>query len=126
VALETQVIDKFFLKQKADRYKVFVAKAKTRRKFIDALAHFKDLDYSKFLKVGPDPESLLLEIAQKYKICACYVISQNRAIDGQYIDVQKVAKLVIGCQMGTFLIFGQASAVYFEGEDMYERWISKL
>jgi hypothetical protein len=125
VALEILLIDRFFQKQKVERYKTFVAKANTRRKFITALAHLQDLDYSKFLKVEHDPEGHLLEIAKKYSLNVCYVISENRTIDSQYIDIQMAVKSVIGYGMGTFLIFGQAMAIYYEGEDMNDRWISK-
>lgn len=125
VELEILLIDRFFLKQKAERYKTFVAKTDTRLKFIAVLAHLQDLDYSKFLKVEYDPESHLLEIAKKHKLDVCYVISENQNIDRQYIDIQKAVKSVIGYGMGTFLIFGQAMAIYYEGEDMNDRWISK-
>jgi len=77
------------------------------------------------LKVEYNPESHILEIANKHRLDACYVISENRTIDGQYINVQEAIKAVIGYGMGTFLIFGQALSIYFEGEDMNDRWISK-
>src|ERR1700722_946948 len=104
VALEILLIERFFLKQKAERYKDFVAKANTRCKFIAALAHLKDLDYTKFLKVECDPEGHLLEIAKKCRLDVCYVISENRDVDSQYIDIQKAMESVIGYGMGTFLI----------------------
>jgi hypothetical protein len=125
VELEILLIDRFFLKHKAERYKAFVAKPDTRRKFIAALPHLRDLDYTKFFKIESDPESHLLEIAKRLKLDICYVISENRSIDGQYVDIQKFVKSVIGYGMGTFLIFGQAIAVYYEGEDMNDRWITK-
>jgi hypothetical protein len=126
VELEILLIDRFFLKQKSERYKAFVAKPDTRRKFIAVLAHLQDLDYTKFLKVENDPESHLHEIAKRLKLDVCYVISENVNIDRQYIEIQKAANSVIGYGMGTFLIFGEGIAAYYEGEEMNDRWISKL
>ena len=122
--LEILTINRFFRKEKAKRYVDFVLKPVSRPKFIASLAHLKDLNLEKFHKVGQNETDQILEKVKKQKLDSCYVISENKRIDGQFLDVARAIKETIGYGMGTLLVFGTAEIVYYEGEEMNDRWIS--
>jgi hypothetical protein len=122
--IEVLTILKYFKKEKSKRFADFVMKEK-RQKFISALAHSNDLDYSKFQKINNNVEEVILEKQKKYKIENCYVISENKKIDGKYLTIAEAIGECIGYGMGTLLVFGSADFVYYEGEEMNDRWISK-
>jgi hypothetical protein len=122
--LEILTIERFFTKAKVARYTGFVAKEKTRGKFISQLAHLKDLEYSKFKKAGPDPRALIIQVANNLSLKMCYAISENRRIDGRFLYIPEAIEKVIGYGSGTLLVFGRAQVVYYEGEEMGDRWIS--
>ena len=122
--LEILTINRFFKEGKGKRYVDFVLKAASRQKFISSLAHLKDLNFEKFHKVGQNETDQILEKVKKQKLDSCYVISENKRIDGQFLDVARAIKETIGYGMGTLLVFGTAEIVYYEGEEMNDRWIS--
>lgn len=122
--LEILTIRRFFKKDKVDRYVGFVSKPALRPKFIAKLAHFKDLNYDKFRLAVPNETDLILAAAKRLGVNTCYAISENNRIDGQFLDIYKAIGETIGYQMGTLLVFGSAEAVYYEGEEMKDRWIS--
>ena len=122
--LEILTIRKYFRKDKADRYATFVLKPKARSKFVESLAHSRDLDFDKFRKLVINEADQIRESAEKAKSDTCYVISENKRIDGQFLNIEKAIQETIGYGMGTILVFGLAEAVYYEGEDAGDRWIS--
>jgi hypothetical protein len=123
--LEILTINRYFNEDKAKRYVGFVMKDKTRPKFLASLAHLRDLNYSKFRKVTLAESKVVLEQAAKLKLSTCYVISENKQIDGQYLNVESALEATIGYGMGTILVFGGgAELIYYEGEDRMDRWIS--
>lgn len=122
--LEILTIRKFLQEDKSDRYAEFVSKPRSRPKFIANLAHLKDLDFGKFRKLGGNEADHIREIARRSKFNICYVISENRQIDARFLDVEDAINDTIGCGMGTLLVFGSAEVVYYEGEEMGDRWIS--
>ena len=128
IALEWKVIEKFIQKDKRDRYKQFVAKEKTRPKFIRDLAHFKYLEIEKFDRIeGGGEELRILERLKKSKIdtSTCYIISQNSRLDTKTLETIAALKDTIGLGMGTIFVFGDADIIYFEGEEAFDRLISK-
>jgi hypothetical protein len=122
--LEILTINRFFKEGKAKRYVDFILKTTSRQKFISSLAHLKDLDFEKFEKVGKNEMDQILERVKGEKLDSCYVISENKRIDGQFLDVERAIEETIGYGMGTLLVFGTAKIVYYEGEEMNDRWIS--
>ena len=51
INLERKLIEKFIVKEKKGRYLTFIKKEKTRKKFLNKLYHFKDLNWSLFEKI---------------------------------------------------------------------------
>jgi hypothetical protein len=122
--LEILTINRYFKKDKAKRYVDFVLKDKTRAKFISELAHLHDLEYSKFQKVERDEKASIRSIIDKRKLTKCYVISEDKRIDRQFLEIELALERTIGYCMGTILVFGNAEVIYYEGEEPKNRWIS--
>ena len=123
--LEILTINRFFKKEKTKRYSQFVSNDKTRQKFIDTLPHTKDLDYSKFYKIDSGPHNVFLEKARECKVGTCYAISENNNLDRKHLDLKEAINETVGYGMGTLLVLGEAQALYYEGEEMNDRWISR-
>jgi hypothetical protein len=117
---EEELIRSFFMPSKRERYLDFVSKPKTRQKFLGELAHFKSLDprYAKAVHVNPAGLAALLK--QKRVPDMCWVVSENRDIDGKSLPTVD-ALLELGRDMGTFLSFVPGKLAYFENEDGH--WI---
>lgn len=122
--LEVLTIRKYFRKEKSDRYVEFVSRSRSRSKFIGRLAHLNDLDFGKFRKLSNNEASQIREMARNAKFDICYAISENKRIDGQFLDIESAIKDTIGYGMGTLLVFGSAEVVFYEGEEANDRWIS--
>ena len=122
--LEILTINRYFRKDKAKRYVGFVLEPALRPKFVASLAHLKDLDFEKFRKLESNEASDILDTVKKAKLNGCYVISENKRIDRQYLDIEVAIRETIGYGMGTLLVFGSGEVVYYEGEEMKGRWIS--
>lgn len=125
--LEIKVIERFFIREKKERYKSFVSNQKLRQKFINELAHSPDLDFSLFSEViGSEKQIVKKSINTLRKADDCYVISENKDIDGHRINIDTALDETIGLGMGTLLVFGDADLVFYEGEEPNARWISKV
>lgn len=122
--LEILTVRKYTQKEKSDRYAGFVSDPRSRSKFIANLAHLKDLDFRKFRKLDSNEADQVREMARMAEFNTCYVISENKRIDGRFLDVEKAIHETIGYGMGTLLVFGSAEVVYYEGEEVGDRWIS--
>ena len=123
ILLESNVIRHFIIKDKQERYLNFISDNAKREKFIAELAHFKDLNFSKFNKI-----SSAIEYNVKQRIGGikeCYVISENAHIDTKRIAIDLALSQTIGYGMGTLLVFGNAEFVYYEGEEKNDRWLTK-
>jgi hypothetical protein len=117
---EEELIRSLFIPTKRQRYLDFVSKPKTRQKFLRELAHFKSLDprYANVVHVKPDGLAALLK--QKRVPDMCWVVSENREIDGKSM-LTSDALAELGRDMGTFLSFVPGKLAYFENEDGH--WI---
>ena len=125
--LESTVIQRFIVKSKQDRYLQFVNSPKNRKKLIANLAHFRDLEEDAFDLVTGIEEDVVRQALTQQGISAstCYVTSENARIDTLTLGLSEAMRETIGQQMGTFLVFGNADALYYESETMKIRYISK-
>ena len=125
--LEIAVIKKFVDKNKQDRFIQFTSSAKSRHKFINELAHFKFFNWNKFDKIEGNEEQAILTALQKNKITdkTCYAISENKNLDTKVLDINQVIHETVGYGQGTILVFGNAEIIYYESEEMKERYLSK-
>lgn len=125
INLESKVIQRFIVTNKQDRYLTFIKKEKTRHKFVNELAHFssqlKDFEEIK----GNEWKAIENALANLGNPNDCYVISESSRMDGKRMSIKEALTEVIGNGMGTLLVFGDASQVYYEGEGPGDRWISK-
>jgi hypothetical protein len=124
--LEFKVIERFIVKEKQERFKSFINKLTSRKKFTDKLAHFNDLDMTLFSEVNGNERQIIKEkIKPLNRITDCYIISENENIDGSRMNIDKALDQTIGTGFGTLLVFGDVDFVYYEGEGPNDRWISK-
>jgi hypothetical protein len=123
---ERALINKFITKDKQERYLTFLAKDKTRNKFLDELYHFNDFNWKLFREIpGNENEGQIvaLKVKSNKNITTCLVISTDHEYDGKFMSVDEAIENVIGIE-GTILIFGDADIVYYEGEAPKNRYIS--
>jgi len=128
VDLEIKVIERFVVKTKIDRYIQFVSSPKNRQKFILDLAHFKHFKWDLLSKVTGIETNVIFDTLHQNDISdkTCYVISENTNIDKSTIDIKEAIQEVVGYNMGTILVFGNADAIFYEGESAKTRFISKF
>ena len=128
IDLETKVIRRFIDKTKQDRYIQFILTPKNRRKFTCDLAHFNYLMRGKFTELTGNAEYKILDVLQKNNIAtkSCYIISEDINIDTKVMGVIEAIRKTVGYGMGTIIVFGDASMILYEGEDLKSRYISKV
>jgi hypothetical protein len=117
---DEELVTAFIIPSKRERYLEFLKSSKKRAKFIAELAHFKHLN-SKFAFSVPgnqqNPASLHKLLTAKGAASKCWVISENRDLDGQEMDLESALKETIGYGMGTFISCVPGMLAYFEDED---------
>ncbi len=126
MAPDEQLLARFFVATKRERYTEMISNPKKRRKFLAELAHFKSLDAR--YKVALDPKKLFADqvaaiLNRKGAPQAVWVKSENLDVDGREMPLLEALKQTIGRQMGTFLTCIPGKLAYFEGEEMGDRWI---
>lgn len=123
--IETKVIKNFIVKNKQERYLTFISKEKTRGKFLDKLAHFST-ELKGFDEIINGKYKEIRERIKPLKnVMDCYIISENRDIDGRRMKIEEALTETIGYPFGTLIVFGNADVVYYEGEGGNDRWINK-
>jgi hypothetical protein len=124
--IEIKFIERFVNKTKKDRYLTFLKSNKTRSKFTQELAHFKDLKQELFEEVTGNEYKIIKDKIKSLKnIKDCYLISESSQLDQKRLDIDTALKETIGQGMGTLIIFGDAEIVFYEAEGPKDRWISK-
>ena len=114
--IESKVIENFIVKSKRERYLQFIKKEKTRKKFTDELAHFSD-QLELFEEIKTNEWAVIDERLKRLGLTGeCYVISENKELDGKRMETEKALTQAIGMGMGTLIVFGNAELVFYEGE----------
>lgn len=125
IELEQKVIQTFIREDKRDRFIGFLQKDKHRPKFLKELFHGQIFRADLFKPIeGPD------EIRNAIKalgIKDCYIISENRSIDGRRLEMDTALREAIApwADTGTILVFGDAQVIYREQEGPGNKWIGK-
>jgi hypothetical protein len=117
---EDAVVRAFIIPLRQERYLEFLKSPKNRKKFINALAHFKHLDPKFATSIAgnqSNPSALVKLLVGKGAGTKCWVISENGELDGKEIDLQTALKETVGRQMGTFISCILGKLAYFEDED---------
>ena len=122
-------VNNFVIKSKRERYLFFLNSKKNRKKFTNALSHFKDLDES--LMVHPyDGNDITYELISKYNPNEmCYVISENKDYDGKEVPLKEaisnlcepyVSASIISCIPGKLIIHQdedmEGAAIYLKNQ----------
>jgi hypothetical protein len=123
---EVELVKSFILPSKRSRYLSLLESKKGRKKFLNALDHFDELDPRHLITLSPNrqtAEHIEKVLKQKGAPLFCHVMSSNDEIDGQDIPLQEALIQVIGRGMGTFISCIPGKLAYFEGEEESERFI---
>lgn len=125
-ALEAAVIRRFVEPARQERFLGFVAQARTRPKFIRELHHLQFLRYELFERVPAGEHAFIQQRLRAFPhLTSCYVISEDARIDQHVLPIEEGLSHVIGADMGSLLVFGQAELVYAEAEGVNLRWLSR-
>jgi hypothetical protein len=123
---DEQLLARFFVPTKRERYEEMISHPKKRVKFLRELAHFKSLDpryVVPMLSKKLFPDQIAQILSQKGAPRSCWVTSENRDLDGREMPLLEALKELVGGQMGTFLTCIPGRLAYFEGEEMGDRSI---
>jgi hypothetical protein len=117
---EEDAIRAFILPARRDRYLGFLGSAKGRAKLIAELPHFKALDPSCLLLIPPNqkkPKDVHKTLTSMGAGPKCWIISENRKLDGKEMDLEIALQETIGYQMGTIISCVPGKLGYFEDEE---------
>jgi hypothetical protein len=128
---EAAVIRAFVQRDKQERFLVFLANPKSRKKFTDSLPNFRWFD-QRFATPIPwkvDPKLKLWDrhvqgienthhlLKSKGAGLTCWVISKDSKIDGQEMDLRAALEHVNGGQIASILSCVAGKLAYFESEE---------
>jgi hypothetical protein len=126
VSDEEQLLARFIVRTKRERYVEMISHPRKRKKFLRELAHFNALDPQYLISIAPSeqyPEQIASILTQKGAPRICRVTSEDAEIDGKDLPLLQALKQVVGQQMGTFLSCIPGRLAFFEGEEVGARWI---
>ncbi len=126
IELEQKVVEKYFVKERRERYLSLLSNPKSRRKFCVSLCHFsQELNKKLFTELLKDERQAILEkIKEKGGFKDCYLISESSELDAKRMEIREALDAVVNTNIGTLMIFGDAQVVYYEGESIKDRWVS--
>jgi hypothetical protein len=123
---DEQLLARFFIPTKRERYVEMISNPKKRKKFLQELPHFKSLDPRYLVPMPPNkpfPDQIAAILTKKGAPLSCWVTSENSDLDGREMPLIEALKETVGSQMGAFLTCIPGRLAYFEGEEMGDRWI---
>ena len=117
---EEALVRAFIPAQRQERFLEIIAKPKKRAKLLTELSQFKALN-PKFMVAIPsnqrNPPDLAKLLRTKGAGIKCYVMSENRDLDGREVDLETALKETVGAQTGTLISCVPGKLGYFEDED---------
>ena len=123
---EIEIIRAFVVSSRRDRLLELLAKPKRRRDVTTTLAHFRHLDPRWVVDLRPseqDREGIQRALRSRGAPDACYLISENRELDGQRLQLAEALDRIIGAGMGTLVSCIPGVLAFFEGEGPSDRCI---
>jgi hypothetical protein len=123
---ETALISAFVLPAKRARLLGFVRSPKRRRKLIDNLYHFGDLDPRFLVEIAPSqqhPEAIAELLARRGAPSQCHVISTDGDLDGRDLPLVEALTRIVGFGGGALVSCIPGRLGYFEGESRKDRFI---
>jgi len=112
---EEATVRAFVKNQKRERYLMLLKSERRRDTVLDQLNHWRDYDprYATPLALTADVLQLLTE---KGSPDTCHVISDNSAIDGKYMSLQKAISAAETGMSGTIISCLPGRLAYYYGE----------
>ncbi|HKZ81757.1 MAG TPA: hypothetical protein VJ124_26045 [Pyrinomonadaceae bacterium] len=123
---EAEFIRRFVIPQKQRRYLSLLETRKGRKKLVEALDHFDELDprYAQLLPANAQTvnqiEALLKRKGAPER---CYVTSSNGDIDDREMALSEALQETVGSGSGTIVSCIPGKLAYFEGEEQNQRYI---
>jgi hypothetical protein len=117
---EEALVKAFIPAHRQERFLEIIAKPKKRAKLLTELSHFKALNPKFMVSIPPNqknPAALVKLLRAKGAGTKCYVMSENRDLDGREVDLETALKETVGAQMGTLISCVPGRLGYFEDED---------
>ncbi|SRR6266545_4524690 len=123
---EADFVKTFVRPAKRARYAALLRSSKNRKKIVDRLNHWHDLD-TRFASRIPPSQQNARAIANVVRAKGAgrdvHVISSNPDIDGHSMPLDAALDATIGMGYGTVIICIPGRLAYFESEDPGERYI---
>jgi len=121
---ETSLIAAFIKRGKRDRYREFVSTSRSRHKFIDLLAHFKDFDPQYRVPIPSNKlfiSNIAAELDKRHSPKTVFAISEDPQLDQKEVLLIHALEQIVGRGMGTILSCIPGQLAFVETED--ERFI---
>jgi hypothetical protein len=119
---EREMVRAFIQKPRQERLLLLLSNPKRRRDFTDELAHFRWLDEQFAHVIPPTTAHGVLEIVALLRKMGAgstvWVISEDKSIDAQEMDLLDVMKQILGREIGTILSCVPGKLGFFCGEGM--------
>jgi hypothetical protein len=123
---EEQFARSFIVPKKRDRYLTLLESKRGRAKLLDGLNHCRDLDSSCATLIPSNQQSdssIESLLRRKGAPETCYVMSDNRDIDGREMSLSDALTETVGMGAGTFISCVPGKLGYFELEGFDGRYI---
>ena len=123
---ETEFIRHFVISPKRRRYLSLLETRKGRKKLVEALDHFDELDtrYAQLLPANAQTVSQIgALLKRKGAPERCYVTSSNEDIDAREMSLRAALEKTVGTGSGTIISCIPGKLAYFEGEEQNQRYI---
>ncbi len=126
--IEKRVINIFVEQNKRERFLSLIEKPLSRKKFIKGLDHPNFLIEDLFERVSNNEEERILNALSKIKLLnnTCYIISSNPCLEKKTLDIKSALSQTIGYGFGTILVFGKGEMLFYETDNLKERYLSKF
>jgi hypothetical protein len=121
---EEQLVRRFFLRERQERFLEGLANPRKRRKITGEFCHFKSLDWKHAVPIPPaqhTPQGIYSLLKQFGAPDQCWVLSDDSTIDARTLDLKEALDEIVGRTLATFLCCIDGKLVYFENEE--GRWI---
>ena len=125
-AHEEQFARCFIVPQKRDRYLALLESKRGRAKLLNGFNHCRDLDprFAKEIPSGQQSgDSIEALLRRRGAPDTCYVMSDNRAIDGKEMSLPDALLETVGMDAGTLISCVPGKLAYFELEAFDGRYI---
>jgi hypothetical protein len=123
---ELEFARNFIVPEKRARYLSLLESKKGRKKILNGLNHFRDLD-SRFSSLVPSDqtsaESIEVILRQKGAPDLCFVMSDNPDLDGREMPLAEALSKTVGMDTGTLVSCVPGRLAYFEMEAFDGKYI---